>query len=112
MTQYYSNKPETVEDGFKCTACGATWSVKNEKTSICPSCGYTCNAYVCQVIDPTNKQEASTAQHGEQNLNNTGYKCTACGHVWKTTDIKDSCPSCGYACNAYVCQRVTTEDKE
>lgn len=40
-----------------------------------------------------------------------GYKCTACGHVWKTTDIKDSCPACGYACNAYVCNRVIAKEK-
>ncbi|HAK72503.1 MAG TPA: hypothetical protein DCP36_01070 [Sporomusaceae bacterium] len=49
----------------------------------------------------------SKSQSGEE-----GFKCTACGHVWKTKDIKDSCPAWGYACNAYVCNRVPPEDKE
>lgn len=112
MNQYYVSKSGTGEDGFKCTACGATWSVQETKSGVCPTCGYACNAYVCQVVDPTLQENASTAKHNEQNLDNTGYKCTACGHVWKTKDIKDSCPSCGYACNAYVCNRVPTEGKE
>lgn len=41
-----------------------------------------------------------------------GFKCIACGHVWKTTDIKDSCPVCGYACNAYVCSKVLAKEKD
>lgn len=40
-----------------------------------------------------------------------GFKCIACGHVWKTTDIKDSCPVCGYACNAYVCSKGEAKEK-
>ncbi len=97
MTQYYVSKSEAREEGFKCTACGATWSVQETKSGVCPSCGYTCNAYVCQVVDPTPKENPSAVQHSEQHLDSTGYKCTACGHVWKTKDIKDNCPSCGYA---------------
>lgn len=111
MSQYHVSKPQAMEDGFKCTACGTIWSVQETKSGVCPSCGYTCNAYVCQVVDPIAKQNASSSQSSEQNLDNTGYKCTACGHVWKTMDIKDSCPACGYACNAYVCNRVVANEK-
>jgi rubrerythrin len=56
MTQYYVSKSEAREEGFKCTACGATWSVQETKSGVCPTCGYACNAYVCNRV-PTEGKE-------------------------------------------------------
>lgn len=43
---------KTPEDGFVCTACGYVWTRNDIKQDKCPSCGYACNPYSCQVVIP------------------------------------------------------------
>lgn len=48
-------KPKT--EGYKCTACGYTWTSETAVQDKCPSCGYKCNPYACQVITPEPTKE-------------------------------------------------------
>lgn len=105
MTQYYVNKSENTALDFKCTACGYVWTTADSKQAVCPSCGYACNPYSCQILPASGAKPADDLPDAKKLAD--GFKCTACGYIWTVNDAKqENCPSCGYACNPYACQVV------
>lgn len=108
MSLYHVNKSKKPTSGFKCTACGYLWTTADSKLEKCPKCGYHCNPYTCQAVSPAQKDSQRLDQEKQAA---EGYKCVACGYKWTSGDTTthDKCPVCGYKCNPYSCQVITTE---